>query len=80
MKTKGTKVFIISFNIIASILVFGNEKLLFQIDDIWIHFVPNAYNMEHIITVLVHKRKIKFSYLSSSKQKNLQRLLERKRH
>lgn len=39
MKKKGPKLFVILFNIIASILVFSNEKQLVQIDNIWIHFL-----------------------------------------
>ncbi len=36
MKNTVVKLFIISFNIIAPILVYGNEKSFFHIDAIWI--------------------------------------------
>ncbi|EJG01350.1 hypothetical protein FF52_09838 [Flavobacterium sp. F52] len=39
MKNITLQLFIVAFNIIASLLIFGDEKLLFHIDDIWIHFL-----------------------------------------
>lgn len=39
MRNRAPKLFVVAFNIIASLLLFGNGKLFVQIDAIWVHLL-----------------------------------------